>query len=404
MLFGVLSQQAKLNAQQRMNKMPLKVLIANTGQYFQYGAHNNAQPTEPDVAQMIIDRQQQDHIAAVLGLTQSRPESLRASRELDAAQIPVIAAGVTGTIMVGQESPQRYFQISAPDTRVAPVIADFVRHSPNVQALTSKHPHAVVVYDPDDTYFSQDLTTLFVRAYQPYDNKAIDEVVFNEKPGSKRPEDTAAEICDKVAATNGIIVYLGRSGVLPDLLNAMQNAGGKCQPPQGSTIPLIVESTPNEFETEPQKTAQTYPSLSIFYETTNAPTTDTRDPYAQFVTSFKNVFPHRKADADAAAGYDAVGIAEQVIESLVPSSHASEIRPNDVYHWLNDHGLTYPGASGQLRLDSDHKFPPDKAVFVREIRPGMGEVVSLLSCGILPDQQNPSRWGNAGHTFPCVHS
>ena len=73
MLFGVLSQQAKLNAQQRMNKMPLKVLIANTGQYFQYGAHNDAQPTEPDVAQMIIDRQQQDHIAAVLGLTQGRP-------------------------------------------------------------------------------------------------------------------------------------------------------------------------------------------------------------------------------------------------------------------------------------------------------------------------------------------
>ena len=160
--------------------------------------------------------------------------------------------------MVGPKSPQRYFQISAPDTRVAPVIADFVQHSPDVQALTSKHPHAVVVYDPDDTYFSQDLTTLFVRAYQRYD-KAIDEIIFNEKPGSKRPEDIAAEICNKVADTNGIIVYLGRSGVLPDLLNAMQNAGGKCQPPQGSTIPLIVESTPNEFETEPQKTAQMYP-------------------------------------------------------------------------------------------------------------------------------------------------
>jgi ABC-type branched-subunit amino acid transport system substrate-binding protein len=402
MLFGVLTQQAKLNAQPRMNKMPLKVLIANTGQYFQYGARNDHQPTEPDAAQMIIDRQQQDHIAAVLGLTQSRPQSLRASQELDAAQITTIATGVSGSTMVGPQSPQRYFQISAPDTRVAPVIADFVQHSPDVQALTSKHPHAVVVDDPDDTYFSKDLTTLFVRAYQRHDDKPIDEITFNEKPGSKRPEDIAAEICDRVAATHGIIVYLGRSGVLPDLLNAMQNAGGKCQPPQGSTIPLIVESTPIEFQTKPQNTARMYPSLSIFYETTNAPTADTRDPYAQFASSFRQFFPDRSADADAAAGYDAVGIADQVIESLVPSSGTSEIRPDAVYHWLNDHGLTYPGASGQLHLDSDHKFPPDKAVFVRGIRPGTGEVVALLSCGLLPDQQNPDRWGNAGHTFPCV--
>ncbi|MEU6406345.1 ABC transporter substrate-binding protein [Streptomyces sp. NPDC046985] len=397
-LRGAILQQHRLNAGVRQNKMPVRLLIANAGQYFKYGARDAGDPKAPDVARMIVDRQSQERVAAVIGLTQSRPESLGAARELDAAGIPVIANGVSGSDMVGPDSPQRYFQISAPNGRIAPVMADFLRRSPEVHALTSPTPHAVVVYDPTDAYFSTDLKNLFVGAYRRYGGVGL--VKYSEKPGATTPDSIATDVCDKVAANHGVIVYLGRSGVLPSLLNAMQSAGGHCQPPEGSTIPLIAESAPIDFQLKARETAQTYPYMTLFYETTNAPTSDPRDPYAQFARDFATVFGSRGADADAAAGFDAVGIVSQVVEDLLPAS--PDVKPNDIYLWLTAHGVSqYPGASGVLRLDGQHNYPPDKAVFVREIRQPEGTTATLMSCGILPNRQDPAVWGTPPDTFPC---
>lgn len=397
-LRGAIAQQHRLNAGVRQNKMPVRLLIANTGQYFQYGARNRAAPKDPDIAQMIISRQRTDHIAAVIGITQSRPESLKAVQELDQAGIPVIANGVSGSTMVGPGSPQRYFQISAPDTRLGPVFADFIRHSPRIHRLTSGTPHAVVVYDPTDTSFSTDLRNVFLRAYRGYGG--IDEVTYSEKPGATTPDSIATDVCNKVSATHGIVVYLARSGVLPSLLNAMQSAGGHCQPPEGTTIPLIAESAPIDFQLRPARTAQAYPYMTLFYETSNAPTSDPRDPYAQFTQDFADVFGQLSADADAAGGFDTVGIVSKVIENLLPASR--DVQPNDIYLWLTAHGVSeYPGASGVLQLDGKNKYPPDKAVYIREITQPGGATATLLSCGILPDRQNRLTWGTAPDTFPC---
>ncbi|MGW2822963.1 ABC transporter substrate-binding protein [Streptomyces sp. NPDC001443] len=201
-LRGAIAQQHRLNTEVRQNKMPIRLLIANTGQYFQYGAHRAAAPKSPDAAQTIISRQRQEHIAAVIGITQSRPESLSAVRELDRAGIPVIANGVSGSIMVGPDPPQRYFQISAPDGRVAPVLADFIRHSPAVRALTSGTPHAVVVYDPTDAAFSTDLKNLFVAAYRGHGK-------------NKYPPDKAVFIRE-IAQPSGTTATLLGCGLLPD--------------------------------------------------------------------------------------------------------------------------------------------------------------------------------------------
>ncbi|MFD9097000.1 ABC transporter substrate-binding protein [Streptomyces collinus] len=396
-LRGAIAQQHRLNNEVRQNKMPIRLLIANTGQYFQYGSRRSGTPKAPDVTKMIISRQHKDHIAAVIGITQSRPESLNAVRELDQAGIPVIANGVTGSNMVGPDSPQRYFQISAPNARVAPVLAEFVRHSPAVRGLTSDTPHAVVVYDPTDSYFSTDLKNLFVAAYRGHGG--VDEITYSEKPGATTPDNIATDICNRVAATHGIVVYLGRSGVLPSLLNAMQNTGGQCQPPQGTTIPLIAESAPIDFQLHPVRTAHAYPYMTLLYETANAPT-HSRDPYAQFTRDFAAVFGHRSADADAAGGFDTVGIVTKVVENLLPASR--DVQPNDIYLWLTAHGVAqYPGASGVLRLDGKDKYPPDKAVFIRAIAQPYGATATLLSCGILPNRQNPADWGTPPDTFPC---
>lgn len=398
-LRGAIAQQHKLNTGVRQNKMPIRLLIANTGQYFQYGAHSTAAPKQADVAQMIINRRERDRIAAVIGITQSRPESLKAVGELNQAKIPVIANGVSGSIMVGPHSPERYFQISAPNGRIAQVLADFVHQAPAVRRLTSRKPHAVVVYDPTDTAFSTDLMKLFVSAYRRYGG-TDDEIEYKEKPGATRPEDIARFVCRRVAATHGIVVYLARSGVLPGFLDAMQRAGGQCQPPQGTTIPMIAESSPIDFQLHPQQTARAYPYMTLFYETPNAPTTDSRDPYAQFAQDFASVFGTRSADADAAGGFDTVGVVSKVIENLLPAD--DDTQPNNIYLWLTAHGVSqYPGASGVLQLDGTNKYPPNKAVFIREITQPRGITTTLLSCGVLPDQRDPATWGSPPDSFPC---
>ncbi|MFJ4553852.1 hypothetical protein ACIP4X_32500 [Streptomyces sp. NPDC088817] len=214
------------------------------------------------------------------------------------------------------------------------------------------------------------------------------------------PGSIATDICNKVTATQGIVAYLAQSGVLPSLLNAMRSAGGQCQPPEGTTIPLISESAPLDFQLRPAETARAYPYMTLFYETTNAPTRDPRDPYAQFTQDFSVVFGRRSADADAASGFDTVGIVSKVVENLMPASH--DVQPNDIYLWLTAHGVAqYPGASGVLRLDDRNKFPPDKAVYIRGIAQPGGATTTLLSCGILPERQNPERWGTPPDTFPC---
>ncbi|WP_225828556.1 hypothetical protein [Streptomyces naphthomycinicus] len=229
----------------------------------------------------------------------------------------------------------------------------------------------------------------------------MDEVAYSEKPGATTPDNIASDVYNKVAATHGIVVYLGRSGVLPSPLNAMQGAGGHCQPPEGTTIPLIAESAPIDFQLHSDRTARAYPYMTLLYETTNAPTPDPRDPYARFARDFATVFGSRSADADAAGGFDTVGIVSKVVENLLPASH--DVRPDDIYLWLTAHGVSqYPGASGVLRLDGRNKYPPDKAVFIREIAQPEGATATLVSCGILPDRRDPATWGTPPDTFPCL--
>ncbi|GAA3151336.1 hypothetical protein GCM10010521_43650 [Streptomyces rameus] len=85
--------------------------------------------------------------------------------------------------------------------------------------------------------------------------------------------------------------------MLPSLLNAMQSAGSQCQPPEGATIALIAESAPIDFQLHfPRHGTDLPPYMTLFYETTNTPTPDSRDPYAPFTQDFAGVLgqPERR--------------------------------------------------------------------------------------------------------------
>ncbi|MEV7969654.1 hypothetical protein AB0O34_27295 [Sphaerisporangium sp. NPDC088356] len=394
-LRGAVTAQSQVNGRDGKYQMRIRLLIANAGQYFTYGASN---PRGPDVAQEIISRVDKDHIAAVIGITQSRPASLEAVKELDAAQIPVVGSSVTGSKMVDYESPSRYFQVSPPNSRIAQVMAEFARHSEQVRNADAPAPRAVVVvYDPHDGFFSTDLKDKFAEYYRGAD---IEPIAYSEQEDGQRTSDVARAVCGGVRSSRGFVVYAGRSAVMPDLFNAMQDTA-ECHQKRGRLI-VIAESTAAKFLDHPDLLAKDYPFLSLYYVAFNASgTVHGQDGYGRFSKQFSDLFRNNKANSDAAGGYDALNVVSKVINLVYPQYPDANFRPSEVYAQLANPGVpNYLGASGVLSLGGGHKYPLNKAVYMLQPKAD-GTVVTLMACGLLPDQENPSAWGPAGNRFPC---
>ncbi|AKJ08632.1 hypothetical protein ABB07_00815 [Streptomyces incarnatus] len=396
MLRGALLAQKEVNDRHLKSQVPVRLLVANAGEYFRYGSSgglNTTNHTNVDVAQMILDRAGSDHIAAVMGLTQSRPESQQATIELGAKGLAVLGTGVTGQRMVEGESPVSYFQLSPPDARIASVMAAFAQHSPRLGALakpTAGHtaPAAVVVYDPSDKYFSNDLANRFDTDYHAAG--PVYRVPYGEVD-DRRTSDVAQTVCALVHRTNGFVLYAGRSGVMEDLFHYMQGDPG-CRARQ-NRVAVMAESPAPELTLHPERMQQEYGALTLFYNQFSLP-----DPQGPFAGLFQAAF-QLSAENDAAVGYDAVNVLSDVMDAIFTTD--PEFTPSSLVTQLQDPGVSqYVGESGVITLNSDHNYPPDKEIHVREIPPN-GKPLTDLTCGVLAKgAQRVTHWGPDGR-FPC---
>ncbi|MFJ6836083.1 hypothetical protein [Streptomyces sp. NPDC091209] len=397
MLRGALLAQKEVNALNLKSQMPIRLLVANAGEYFAYGSHgglNTKNHSRVDVAHMIVDRIHRDHIAGVIGLTQSRPESLQAAIELDAQGVTVLGTGVSGQPMVEGDSPVSYFQLSAPDARVARVMAAFARRSPRLAALTKvapghTAPAAVLVFDPHDTYFSADLKKRFTDAYGSAG--PVYPVPYGESSNDSQTPSVAAGICALIRRTDGFILYAGRSSVMYDLFYYLQS-DKQCRTHQGRVAVLAESPAPN-LVLHPELMAQQYGSLSLFYNQFSLP--DTKGPFATNFRSSYGIF----SDSDSAAGYDAVRVFFQVMNEI--SVTDPQFTPSAVVTFLQSTGVTdFVGESGIMTFGKGHKYPVNKEVDIREITED-GTRITDLTCGAVAVKAAPvTRWGPSGN-FLC---
>lgn len=139
-LEGVVHKQKEHNelADSDDGKVPVKLVLANSGDRFADGRW---------VAERIAERKRagRGELAAVIGISQSRPQALEAVGRLSG--IPVIGAAMYGS---GMTANPNMFLSSPFNAAFAEEIAKWVRAQPGTQG-------AAVVYDPDDTYFSKEL-------------------------------------------------------------------------------------------------------------------------------------------------------------------------------------------------------------------------------------------------------
>ncbi|MCX5008180.1 hypothetical protein OHB05_37030 [Streptomyces sp. NBC_00638] len=396
MLRGALLAQKQVNDLNLKSQMPIRLLVANAGEYFAFGSRgglNTTNHSDVDVARMIVDRIDRDHIAGVIGLTQSRPESLQAAIELDARGVTVLGTGVSGQPMVEGDSPVSYFQLSAPDARVARIMASFARHSPRLAALTKVRPGhtapaAVVVFDPHDRYFSADLKKRFTDAYGSAG--PVYPVPYGESGNDSRTPSVAAGICALIRRTDGFVLYAGRSSVMHDLFYYLQS-DKQCRTHQGRVAVLAESPAPN-LVLHPELMPQDYGSLSLFYTQFSLP-----DAQGPFVRNFRKSF-EVSSDSDAAAGYDAVKVFFKVMNEI--SVTDPQFTPSAVVTFLQSTGVTdYVGESGIMTFGKGHKYPVDKEVDIREITED-GTKITGLTCGAVSAKAAAvTRWGPSGSFF-----
>ncbi|MFG2454842.1 hypothetical protein [Streptomyces sp. NPDC048512] len=397
MLRGALLAQKQVNELILKSQMPVRLLVANAGEYFAFGSHGGLNTTNHsgvDVSAMIVDRIHRDHIAGVIGLTQSRPESLQAAAELDAKGVTVIGTGVSGQPMVEGDSPVSYFQLSPPDARIARVMAAFARHSPQLAALTKidpghTAPAAVVVFDPRDHYFSADFKKRFTDAYSH--DGAVYPVPYSETGNDSQTPAVAANICTLIRKTDGFVLYAGRSGVMHDLFYYLQS-DKECRTHQGR-VAVLAESPAPDLVLHPELMPRNYGSLSLFYSQFSVP-----DPQGSFAGSFRQSF-NASSDSDAAAGYDAVKVYFKVMNEI--SVTDPEFTPSAVVTFLQSTGVAdFVGESGIMTIGKGHKYPADKEIDIREITAD-GRKRTDLTCGAVTAKADViTRWGPDG-TFLC---
>ncbi|MFE1291714.1 hypothetical protein [Streptomyces sp. NPDC058751] len=396
-LRGALLAQKDVNDRRLKVQVPVRLLVANAGEYFRYGSRgglNTSNDSGVDVAQMIVDRAERDHIAAVMGLAQSRPESQQAAIELGEHGITVLGTGVSGQRMVDGGSPVSYFQLSPPDARIAEVMATFARNSPGLRALTkpapgSSGPAAVVVHDPKDEYFSADLAQRFGDAYRS--TGPVHLVDYPEAADGRLTQDTAAKVCGLVQRTKGFVLYAGRASVMEDLFDAMQR-NRDCRGPW-TPVPVLAESPAPEVVLHPSRMTVNYYALRLFYNQFSLP-----PPDGPFGEKFSKAF-HLSAENDAALGYDAVGILSSTMNAVFATD--DDFSSKALVTRLQDPGVhDYAGESGIITLDRDHHYPPDKEIHVREITPD-GKKHTELTCGVLSQgAKSVTHWGPGGR-FDC---
>ncbi|MFD7835319.1 hypothetical protein [Streptomyces sp. NPDC059761] len=407
-LRGALAAQNQVNGREG-DVVQIRLLIANAGKYFAYGSQNGQ---DPDVAREIIDRKDRDKIAAVVGITQSRPSSFAAVGEISAAGIPVIGNSVTGSRMVDERAPSYYFQVSPSNDRIAEVMAEFAAYSEQIGELTTGKDGgrtAVMVYDPDDEFFSSDLQRKFTEHYK---GGKVVTVPYYENRNGQIVSEVARDICTEIRTSGGYILYAGRSGEMPELFDALQ-ASADCRKADGKPVAVFSESTAAKYMQDPQDMLKTHSVLKPFYVMLNNSTgTESPDsPYSEFTMRFRSVFKDGSVpEGNAAGAYDALRVASEVINSVyaqykTPQNSSAPFQPADVYARLSNPGVqNFSGASGLLSLDSRHKYPPNKAVYVLESHMDKS-VTTLMACGLLPDQppglNNPATWGRPGKTRPC---
>jgi ABC-type branched-subunit amino acid transport system substrate-binding protein len=321
-LRGAVDAQKRLNdeATADRNMFPIKLLLANSGDLFQDG---------PDVAAVIAKRPRTGpgSVAAVIGISQSRPEARAAFETLRG--IPVIGSSIYGNNMTVGEN--NFFMVAPSDDLFAEKMVAW--------ATARKYKKVAIVYDDKDTYFSNDLRDS-LKAHLPA-GEVADEIVLGERSSpSDAPQPITKKLCDDTM--NGILpVLTGRADQLWKLFNDGDNEP-TCH---DNTITML--AGPGVIVDVASGEVNQHSWLNLAY------------------TSLAQT----AAESDEATGNDALQATSDAIDHTAPAS-GNNPNAQGVLYQLSQ-GFTVNSKTGTVITvtEKDHKDPTSDRIQILETKP-----------------------------------
>jgi hypothetical protein len=223
-LQGAIKAQEELNglASQNASQMPIKLILANSGDHFEDG---------PAVAATIAKQPHEGpgSLAAVIGISQSRQVVVESLKKL--SDIAVIGASMYGNHMT--DDNDNFFMAAPPNDAFAEKMAQSVTNHE-----FGSYRRALIVYDRGDTYFSKDLRDSLRKNLTDTNAVTLDkDVDIPESPNQTLSDDIEAkarQVCR--AASNGALPLLVNRA---DQLKKLFAAGDKVSECRDHTITML---------------------------------------------------------------------------------------------------------------------------------------------------------------------
>ncbi|TYB65467.1 hypothetical protein FXF51_19890 [Nonomuraea sp. PA05] len=361
----------------------------------------------PQLAQTVAD-QSDRKVLGVVGLGESRKETIEAQAILGEGGLPMLGIGATSENF--QNHPL-YRQVSWDNPQQARLATAFARNAgiiPTEGGDCGPASSAVILGDPDDDY-SKTLSDDFARTFQPSTQLWFSPGSKNTQPVGKTVHSLSAladETCAIVARDpeRTLVYWPGRAQRLRDFL---QTVKGKNACP--STLTVLTGADITTTVTRAQQLS--FDGITLYYAAHALPSHPPNDMGREYLTRYSSVYRH-DAWYDHWRGplaYDALMTMATAINTVCQLNKAAGCGRGSVqvlssFGVGGDAGLR--GATGTIVYPSDPRsasgavtvVPSDKRFLILRHTP-QGPVVSM-ECGRRDGNDVRATWGRHNE-FAC---
>ncbi|WP_039941118.1 aromatic ring-opening dioxygenase LigA [Streptomyces himastatinicus] len=408
---GIALAQEEINeeaADQKSSKVWLKVRVMDAGERFSEApAVAEKLKKEIKAAERAGEGEQ---FLGVVGLGQSRPDTLRARDILAGAGLPLIGTAATAEEM--QNSPM-YRQVAPDNHREAGIAAAFARHANIVQTgprTCAPARKAVVIGDPTDIY-SANLSDRFAEKFgdvhhiwYPVRRPSASPSAEQKARGDEWVSHTSqmvTSICRRLKEEPRTVVYwAARAHEFQNFLTDFDRLTG-CN---GQSTVLGGNDLDNAV-VEQQRPSEKHLRLRLYYAAQalakdSSPNVKGDDFRRRYAAAYKSDLWSNDARVPLAS--DALGVLSEGISAAYQSAGTAPFGRGGVQSAL-DRGVGgaegLRGATGSLIYGEGAKVPVNKRLLIlHDTRGGSPEIA--LECGIRDSGDEAKTWGPRG-AFDC---
>ncbi|QKV92606.1 hypothetical protein HUT19_13305 [Streptomyces sp. NA02950] len=403
-LRGIALAQKEINrqaAQQKESEVWLKIRPMDAGQRF---------AKAPAIAERLVREVGRggstaggEQILGVVGLGQSRKDTLRTRDILADGGLPMIGTSATAEQMQGSAM---YRQIPPDNGREARIAAEFARHGNIVRTRPGEcapAEKAVVIGDPHDIYsanLSERFTEEFKGARQIWyplgDASASPPSGVNDGGDEwvSSPPQMATSICRRLTEEPRTVVYwAARANEFENFLNAFDE-GTTCK----GRVTVLGGNDLTNAVVEEQRPTERHSGLRLYYAAQALPKDD---PPNVMGIAFRRQYAQAYGDdlwsndGRAPLAWDALRVLSEGINAAYRNAGTAPFGRATVQFALEEGvGGTdgVRGATGSLVFAENRKVPRNKRLLMLYDRAGASPAVAL-ECGIRDSGVEATSWG-----------